>query len=396
MKNQFPIIPVDEFHKRLEDFKRKMDSIHVDLAVIYSNLCDPSAVRYFSDVSPINENIALLIPLEGDPILCSGQACHEWSKYHSKIDDIRIMPEVGEVAGTEYNLETLDFEDLFREIDNKYNIRKVGYIGELIIPYCITSKAEKVFNKAEFTFIDKVLYEMRCRKSKNELEVMEKASDIISHAFEYAVPRVKEGMTELDIEADITSQFLRCGAESACYALTPMIGSGTERSTLCQARNSLRKVKDGEIISTVGGCCYEGYNGVISTPIVTGKVPTKISDIIKVAHECQHFMADKLMPGVTGKELVECYHDFLHKAGGYEIYSPYGAVHSIGMIECEYPFFGPTSDTVLEENMTVAIDVYFKGLEWGSFRIEDTYAVTANGAKMLTWFNKTYIPERFK
>ncbi len=110
MNNSFPKIPVAEFEKRLKDFKTKMAENRIDLTVVYSNLCDPSAVRYFADVSPINENIALVIPLEGDPILCSGQACHEWSAYNSKIKDIRIMPEVGEIAGTEYNLEgQMDF-----------------------------------------------------------------------------------------------------------------------------------------------------------------------------------------------------------------------------------------------------------------------------------------------
>ena len=397
MNDLFPKIPVEEFTTRLKNFKEKMYKNNIDLTIVYSNLCDPSAVRYFADVSPINENIALVIPLEGEPILCSGQACHEWSAYNSKIKAIRIMPEVGEVAGTEYNLEgQMDFEVLFKELKSLYKVKKIGLIGELIIPYCITKKAERIFPDAEIVMAEKLLYELRVHKSENEITCIRKACDIISNAFTYAVPRAVEGVTELDIEADLTYSFLKQGAESACYALTPMIGSGAERSTLCQARNSLRKIKNGEITSTVGGCCYEGYNGVISTPIVPGKVPDEIKDTIKIGHECLYHLADHMKPGVTSGELLKIYLDFLKGKGGLDKYSPYGAVHSLGMIECEYPFFGPSTNTVMVENMTVAVDVYLKGLSWGSFRIEDTFVIRKDGAAMLTWFNNKYIPEAFR
>ena len=99
--NWFPKIPDKEFLLRMRKFKEKMSVENIDLVVIFPNLLDPSAIRYLSDVSPINESAAMVIPLEGEPILCSGQACHEWSKHKSKIRDVRIMPEVGEVSGVD-------------------------------------------------------------------------------------------------------------------------------------------------------------------------------------------------------------------------------------------------------------------------------------------------------
>ena len=46
--------------------------------------------------------------------------------------------------------------------------------------------------------------------------------------------------------------------------------------------------------------------------------------------------------------------------------------------------------------MAICIDAYFKGMEWGSFRIEDCYLITADGAKRMTTYNDTAIPELFK
>ena len=145
-RTDFPRITAEEFRLRIRKFKENMSRESMDLIIAYSNLLDPSAVRYFSDVSPINEAAAVLIPLEGDPILCSGQACYEWSKHKSKIRDVRIMPEVGEVANVVYNIEgQLDFEDLFRELKGKYDIKKIGIIGDLTFPYNIHKKLDRVF-----------------------------------------------------------------------------------------------------------------------------------------------------------------------------------------------------------------------------------------------------------
>ena len=48
---------------------------------------------------------------------------------------------------------------------------------------------------------------------------------------------------------------------------------------------------------------------------------------------------------------------------------------------------------MIEENMAICIDAYFKGMEWGSFRIEDVYVIGKNGAERITTYNDKFIPE---
>ncbi|MGM0365945.1 MAG: M24 family metallopeptidase [Actinomycetota bacterium] len=391
----FPKIPQEEFKQRMANFKKKIAENGLDLVAIYSNLLDPSAVRYFSDVSPINESAAMVIPLEGEPILCSGQACHEWSGHKSMVEEIRVMPEVGEVSGVEYNLEgQMDFEDLFREMEDKYGVKKIGIVGELIFPYEIYKKIEKVFPEAEKINAEGILYELRMQKSENEIACIKKAGEIITNTFSYAASRVKSGVSELDIQADIEAQMLRLGAEAYCNSFAPMIPSGRFNSNLCMNRNTLRKVKEGEIIDLQAGTLYEGYNAVICTPLVIGDIPEDIKEAVKAAHEAENVVAGTLRPGTDSRELYKIYNNYL-KEKGYEKYSPYGSVHSIGMLECETPFFSAERKVPLLENMAIAIDVYFKGLPWGSFRIEDTYIIRENGAELVTTFNKNFIPEKF-
>ena len=392
MKN-FPKIPDEEFKLRMQKFREKMGKEKIDLVVVYSNLLDPSAVRYFSDVSPINESAALAIPLKGEPIMCSGQACHEWSKHKSKIKDVRIFPEVGEVSGVEYDIEgQLDFEDLFRELKGKYRIKKIGVVGDLIFPYEIYKKIEEVFPDAEKVSAEALMYELRMKKSENEIACIKKAGEIITNTFEYAIPRIKPGVTEFDIQADIESQMLRLGAEGYVLSFSPMVPSGKENSNLCMCRNTLRKVGEGEIINPSAGTLYEGYNAPICTPVVLGKIPGKIKEAVKVANEAKNIVADSMKPGATSRQLFEIYNKFLKKYG-YSKNSPYGSVHSSGMLECESPFFSAEKDVVMIENMSVCIDAYFKDLPWGAFRIEDTYIIRRDGAELVTKFNQKYIPE---
>ncbi len=390
-----PRIPESEFARRMSAFKEKMAAEKMDLVVAFSNLLDPSAVRYFSDVSPINESAALVIPLDGDPILCSGQACHEWSRYKSKIKEVRILPEVGEVSGVEYNIEgQLDFQDLFTEVKRGRTVKKIGIIGDLVFPHEIYRKLEKVFSSASLVSAEMAMYALRMHKSENEIACIKKACEIISESFSHAVSRLKPGNTELDIQADIEGQMLRLGAEAYCNSFSPMIPSGTRNSNLCMNRNSLRKVKEGEIIDLQAGALYEGYNGVICTPVVLGQVPGEVRKAVRVASDAMKVVSEKMRPGALSTDLYKVYGDFLEK-NGYRQYSPYGSVHSLGMLECETPFFSSRKDVPLAENMTVAVDVYFKGLPWGSFRIEDTFVIRERGAEVLTTFNQGFIAKTF-
>jgi hypothetical protein len=52
-----PRISNAEYEKRLNSFKELMAKHNLDLVVGFSNILDPSTVRYFSDFSAVNESI---------------------------------------------------------------------------------------------------------------------------------------------------------------------------------------------------------------------------------------------------------------------------------------------------------------------------------------------------
>ena len=393
--NNFPVIPDSEFAERMTNVKKKMEANSLDLLVVYSNALDPGHVRYLSDVFGINESAAMVIPLEGEPTVCSGQACQAWSDHKSKVKDVRIFPEVGETAGTEYLVgDQFGFAEFFKELDSKYKINRIGTVGTLIFPQIIYAQLENVFPKAEIVNGEPLMFELRFVKSENEIACMRKAAQILDETFDDVVGNIAPGWTELDIQAELVSGFLKRGAESTAAAWEPMIPSGPENSQLCMNRNSLRQVKEGEIICLQVGAMYEGYNAALCTPLVLGSIPKEIKEAVNSAYDAREAIVGKLKAGVTSRE-VNAAGQAVLASKGLDKYSPYAMVHNIGLIECESPWMAADKDFVIPENATVCMDVFLFRLPWGSFRIEDTVAIKAAGADRLTTFNERFIRKYF-
>ena len=391
-------IDKSEYAKRVAVLREKMAKDGVDMVMGYSNLVELGIVRYYCGFAPVNENAAIIIPIDGDVTLCAGQAGFDYAEVQNQLEGsiIKIFPEVGEVSGFEYDTEgQLDFAEYFRQIKAQKNIKKIAIIGRLIFPSIIYNKLTSVFADAEIVDYDDVHYGQRVIKSANEIEVLKTNWEMVSEVFTQVVPKIEEGMTERQIQALFEYAIYNVGAESSVQAFEPMVATGVKNSYISMCRNTLRKIEKSEILNLAAGVSYEGYNGIICSPLVLGEIPQKIKDAVMCAYDALNFASDKMKPGVPCTTVLEAYESYLTKYG-YIQYCPYGSLHSTGMLECEAPVYSKKNGRIIEENMAICIDAYFKGMEWGSFRIEDCYLIEKNGAKRMTTYNDKAIPKIFK
>ena len=395
----YPTIEGKEFSQRIDYLRKKMAETGVDLVVGFSNLLEIAIVRYYCGFAPVNESAAIIIPAEGEVVVCSGQASYDYCLVQNRLPGSRIaiLPEIGEVSGFEYDTEgQLDFEELFNQMKAEHPyVKRVGFIGRLIFPAIIMNKLKKVFAGCDVVDMDDVHYEQRVIKSPAEIEVLKTNWAMTSEMFRNVVPKIKVGMTERHIEGMFEAEMMDLGAESFVQAFAPMVATGPENSYISMCRNTMRKIGESEILNLAAGVCYEGYNGIICSPLVLGEIPQKIRDAVMCAYDALNYASDKMKPGTPCDVVLNAYTDYLTKYG-YIDYCPYGSLHSTGMLECEAPTFTVGNKRVIEENMAICIDAYFKGMEWGSFRIEDCYLITADGAKRMTTYNDKAIPELFK
>ena len=213
--------------------------------------------------------------------------------------------------------------------------------------------------------------------------------------FENVVPKIQVGMTERHIEGMFEAEMMRLGAESYVQSFAPMVATGPKNSYISMCRNTLRQIKESEIINLAAGVCYEGYNGIICSPLVLGQIPQKIKDAVMCAYDALNYASAKMNVGTPCDVVLNAYTEYLTKYG-YIDYCPYGSLHSTGMLECEAPTFTVANKRIIQENMAICIDAYFKGMEWGSFRIEDCYLIGKDGAKRMTTYNDKAVPKIFK
>lgn len=395
----YPTIPAKEYLDRVNALRREMEKAGVDIVVGFSNLLEIGIVRYYSGFAPVNESAAIIIPLEGETVVCSGQASYDYCLVQNKLPESRIaiLPEIGEVSGFEYDTEgQLDFAELFEEVKAEHpGIKRIGFIGRLIFPSIIMNKLKSVFHGAEIVDFDDVHYEQRIHKSAAEIEVLKTNWEMVSKTFENVVPKIELGMTERHIGGMFEAEMMSLGAESYVQSFAPMVATGKYNSFISMYRNSLRKIEESEILNLAAGVSYEGYNGIICSPLVLGEIPEKIRDAVLCAYDALNYASDKMKAGTPCDVVLNAYTDYLTKYG-YIDYCPYGSLHSTGMLECEAPTFTVQNKRVIEEGMAICIDAYFKGMEWGSFRIEDCYLITKNGAKRMTTYNDKAIPELFR
>lgn len=392
-------IEAQEYLARVNALRAKMAEMDVDLVVGFSNLLEIAIVRYYCGFAPTNESSAIVIPAEGEVIVCTGQASYDDCQLKNALPDSRIaiLPEIGEVSGFVYNTEgQLDFEDLFRQVRLAHpGVKKVGFIGRLIFPAIIMDKLRKVFPDAEIVDMDDIHYQQRIIKSPAEIALMTKNWEMVSEVFRNVIPKIQAGMTEREVEGMFVAEMMRLGAESYVQAFAPMIASGPVNSFVSMRRNEERRIQEGEMISMACGTCYGGYNGMICTPLVLGEIPQHMKDAVMCAYDALNYASSKMAPGVSCDVVMNAYTEYLTEKGYIE-YCPYGSLHSTGMLECEAPIFSVENKRVLEAGMCICIDAYFKGMEWGSFRMEDCYLITADGVKRMTTYNDQFIPKLFK
>ena len=393
----YPVIPASDYTNRVEALRKIMHEKGVDFVIGFSNLLELGIVRYYCGFAPVNESAAILIPAEGEVIVCSGQASYDYCLVRNKLPGSRIsiLPEIGEVSGFEYNTEgQLDFEEFFRQIAASANVKRIGFIGRLIFPSIIMDKMRRVFPNAEILDFDDIHYQQRVIKSAAEIECLKTNWDITSEMFTRVVPKIEVGMTELHIQGMFEQEMADLGAESYVQAFSPMVATGPENSYISMYRNTMRKIKESEILNLAAGVCYEGYNGIICSPLVLGEIPQKIRDAVMCAYDALNYASAKMNVGTPCDVVLGAYTEYLTKYG-YIDYCPYGSLHSTGMLECEAPTFTMENKRIIEENMAICVDAYFKGMEWGSFRIEDCYLITGSGAKRMTTYNDKAVPEIF-
>ncbi|MBS1908982.1 MAG: aminopeptidase P N-terminal domain-containing protein [Bacteroidetes bacterium] len=243
----------------------------------------------------------------------------------------------------------------------------------------------------------KILKDLRSIKTALEVEVMQKAMDITDQTFRRLLQKIKPGIMEYEIEAEIFHSFLSQRATGQAYG--SIIASGDRARVLHYVENS-RECKDGELILMDFGAEYGNYCADLTRTVpVNGKFSRRQKTVYNACLHLHHYAAGILKPGISIVDYTEKVGDeatvVFQKIGllkksdiknedpenrAYRKYLYHGISHHLGI---DVHDLGTRTEPI-KPGMVFTIEpgIYIEEEQMG-VRIENNFWITRNGNKDL-------------
>jgi Xaa-Pro aminopeptidase len=219
---------------------------------------------------------------------------------------------------------------------------------------------------------------LRMVKSAGEIERIRRSVELDSRAFEYVTARIRPGMKERDLAAELEYRMRRLGAEKPSFET---IVAGGVRSALPHAQPTAAPLEGLVVVDM--GAFVDGYASDMTRMLFLGAPGAKVKRAYKAVLEAQLAAIDAVRPGATAGRVDRVARAVL-RAYGMDRAFVHSTGHGLGLEIHEPPRLGKGEKTRLCAGMAITIEpgVYVEG--WGGIRIEDTVVVTERGCEVLT------------
>ena len=279
-----------------------------------------------------------------------------------------------------------DSEDpalLLKKAVKDLRLEKATLGVEGILPFKFYQMLVAASSKMKTEDASNLFSQLRCVKSEQELEMIEKAADIVAEGIRAGIEFAKSGMTELALSSQIEQTIKKNGGESVPFCL---VLSGPN-SALPHGETSNRKVSEKDVLLMDVGAVYEGYCGDLTRTIFVGEATRKQKEVYDVVAQAQEAAIRCVKPGIRAEEVDAAARKVIENAG-YGEYFTHRTGHGLGLEVHEEPYIVQGNKTALRPGMTFTIEpgIYF--FEKFGIRIEDNIAVSQTKGKMLSHISK--------
>ena len=241
--------------------------------------------------------------------------------------------------------------------------------------------------KAKLVPFNKQISGFRATKEDWELQLMLKAQEITDQAFSEIVARIKPGISELELQAELIYCLYKNGATG--LAFSPIVVSGPNTS-LPHGVACERIIQEGDFVTLDFGASYKGYCSDMTRTVAVGYATEEMKKVYDTVLQAQLAGIAATRAGVTGRDIDAAARKVITDAG-YGEYFGHGYGHSLGLEIHE----APNANYRNEEPMSAGIlcsaepGIYLPG-RFG-VRIEDVTLITENGTIDITKSPKNLI-----
>lgn len=133
----------------------------------------------------------------------------------------------------------------------------------------LVQELKQLYPLHQFERLTPLTTDLRLEKSAEEMLMMMKSVEITKDAFQRVLTKVRPGLMEYEVEAELTFEMIRQGANGHAY--NPIVAGGKNACVLHYITND-QILRDGDLLLLDFGACYGNYASDCSRTIpVNGK-----------------------------------------------------------------------------------------------------------------------------
>jgi Xaa-Pro dipeptidase len=267
--------------------------------------------------------------------------------------------------------------------------------------------------EARFVDISPAVLEQRLVKDEREIESIRGACRIVEKAHRHLPDILKEGMTELELSAELervarmngheTFAILRKRMETEMGAALVLSGenlkimggygqvvTGTGLSAAFPYGPSRKKIRAGDTVVFDMASVNEGYHADLARTYCVGEAHPTILEAHDALVAVQSAIREAAKPGSTSSRVFGAAVARAGELGWGDYFQGYGEEqgtfvgHGLGLEVDERPLLSPRDETVIRANMTFTTEIFIVHPDFGEVKLEDTLLVTEDGPEFLT------------
>jgi Xaa-Pro aminopeptidase len=255
--------------------------------------------------------------------------------------------------------------------------RTIG-VEMAFIPADSTGVLRKAFPDSELKDALFVLERLRARKTKEELEKLRIASDLVIDSMLAVITSHGPGATKAELTEALRREETSRGL-TFDYCLIA-VGSSLNRAP------SDQRWEKGDVLSLDSGGNYHGYIGDLARMAIIGEPDAELVDLLAEVEAIEQASMKPIKAGAIGKEIYAAANSVLHKSKLHN--HTHFLAHGMGLVSHEAPRLtnsGPVpydaydADRPLQAGMVVSVETTLQHPRRGFIKLEDTVIVTPTG-----------------
>ena len=266
-----------------------------------------------------------------------------------------------------------------------FGVTTLGYEEEYLTVAELQSYEEKL--EAKLLPYNRKSSAFRIVKEDWEFQLMRKAQEITDKAFAEVITRLKVGMTEKELQAELIYCLYKNGGDG--LAFDPIVVSGPNTS-LPHGVAGDRVIREGDFVTMDFGASYKGYCSDMTRTVAVGYATEEMKKVYETVLAAQKAGIAMSRAGVTGKEIDGTARKVIADAG-YGQYFGHGYGHGLGLEVHEAPSVSVGGVDPMPVNTICSAEpgIYLPG-KFG-VRIEDVVIFGENGCEDITKSPKNLI-----